>query len=153
MSPWRKFLKLGWRDRGRLLAAVCGLLAIGVLLSLGGFERALVRLRRSSGGRLRRPPTPTDLEDLKHRAWLIAAAARFGPYRATCLRRSMLLWWNARRRGFDPHLRIGVLREVGDLRAHAWVELAGEVLNDRSEVVARYAPFDTSRLPERVSWT
>jgi hypothetical protein len=153
MSDWRKFLALSWRERGFLFFAVCGLMAVGTLLSLAGFERGLAWLRRASRGGRRERATAERVTELRRRAWLIAAAARFGPYRATCLRRSLLLWWLARRSGLEAQLRIGVLREEDALSAHAWVELDGEILNDRSEVVARYARFDAGGLPERVSWS
>jgi hypothetical protein len=73
---------------------------------------------------------------------LVDAAARRGPYSATCLPRSLTLWWLLRRRGIDSYLRIGVRKEADRLEAHAWVELRGLVLNDDSDVHKRFAAFD-----------
>jgi hypothetical protein len=75
-------------------------------------------------------------------ARLVDAAARHGPYPATCLPRSLTLWWLLRRRGIDSYLCIGVRKEAGRLQAHAWVELGNLVLNDDSDVRNRFAAFD-----------
>ena len=83
---------------------------------------------------------------------LIGIASRRGLYRATCLRRSLALWWLLRRRGLPAELRIGVARVEEQVQAHAWVELAGHVINDRSTVANDYAVYnDLDRcLPRRV---
>ena len=78
-----------------------------------------------------------------------AANHVFGP--ATCLTRSLLLRWLLRRYGTTSDLRIGVRFEEGELAAHAWVEKDGIPLNDRPEVVARYAAFDQPVAPEMFS--
>ncbi len=76
-------------------------------------------------------------------AWAVAAAAHHAPYAATCLQRSLTLWWLLRRRRIAADLRIGVAQADGELRAHAWVEHAGIVLNDDADVGSRFAAFDT----------
>ena len=78
-----------------------------------------------------------------------AANHVFGP--ATCLTRSLLLRWLLRRYGTPSDLRIGVRFEEGVLAAHAWVEKDGIPLNDRRELVARYAAFDQPIAPEMFS--
>ena len=74
-------------------------------------------------------------------AHLVSIAARHGPYRATCLRRSLALWWLLRRRGIPAEIRIGVRKDQGKLDAHAWVEHNGQALNEIQGVTARYTPF------------
>jgi len=69
------------------------------------------------------------------------AAAR-GPVRATCLRRSLLIWWLLRREGIESALRIGVRHEAGTLQAHAWVEHEGVPFGEMNDPVARYASLD-----------
>ena len=78
-----------------------------------------------------------------------AANHVLGP--ATCLTRSLLLRWLLRRYGTPSDLRIGVRFEEGELAAHAWVEKDGIPLNDRPELVARYAAFDQPVAPEMFS--
>jgi hypothetical protein len=82
-------------------------------------------------------------------AWCVHAAAAYGPWRANCLQRSVLLWWYLGRRGMDGDLRIGVRRlaEGEGLAFHAWVELDGTVLNDHADVRQRYATFEGSIAP------
>ncbi|MCH7666499.1 MAG: lasso peptide biosynthesis B2 protein [Acidobacteria bacterium] len=174
MPRWRKFRELSWSDRGFLLFAIGGLAVVGLMLPVGGFERTVTRLRHSSRRAGDNDPGAEDREATgdrgtgkargdsgarewaRRRAYLVSVAARFGPYRATCLRRSLFLWWLTRRRGLDSKLQIGVRRErseQGKLVAHAWIELDGEVLNDRAEIVEGYAAFDAKQLPNRVSWS
>lgn len=174
MPRWRKFRELSWSDRGFLLFAVGGLSVVGLMLAVGGFQRTVTRLRRSSRRAADSDPSSAargargatesggaggrsgTREWARRRAYLVAVAARFGPYRATCLRRSLFLWWVTRRRGLDSKLRIGVRRErsePGKLIAHAWIELDREVLNDRAEIIEGYAAFDAQQLPNRVSWS
>jgi len=69
----------------------------------------------------------------------------------TCLTRSLLLRWLLRRYGTASDLRIGVRFDDGELLAHAWVEQDGIPINDRPEVVARYAAFDRPIAPEMFS--
>lgn len=153
MPRWRSFRELSWSDRGFLLFAMGGLPIAGLLLRLVGFERSVTWLRRSSPRVRQSEPSAEALEWARRRAYLISIAARFSPCRATCLHRSFLLWWVTRRRGLESELRIGVRRNHGDLLAHAWIELAGEVLNDRSSVAKNYSTFDATRLPDEVSWS
>jgi hypothetical protein len=75
-------------------------------------------------------------------ARVVAIAAGRGPIRATCLRRSLLVWWVLRRRGLSTALRVGVSREGGAFRAHAWVELDGVPLHDVEDVAHRFPAFE-----------
>jgi hypothetical protein len=86
-------------------------------------------------------------------AKVVAIAAGRGPVRASCLRRSLLLWWLLRRDGIETTLRVGVSRERGTLHAHAWVEYMGRPLNDADDIAARFPAFerDFGALPERTA--
>jgi len=77
----------------------------------------------------------------------VRRAARPLPY-ATCLPQSLTLWWLLERRGVQCDLRLGVRKEGGDLMAHAWVEVEGVALNDRSDVRHRYSAFEVWQLDE-----
>jgi hypothetical protein len=54
----------------------------------------------------------------------------------------MALWWMLRSDGVEGELHIGARKAGTNLQAHAWVEIAGQVLNDSSDVHIRYARFD-----------
>ena len=79
---------------------------------------------------------------LRALARLVAAVSGPGRLRATCLRRSLLLWWLARIDGIETVLRVGVRREAEALHAHAWVEHRGRPVNDVADIASRFAPFD-----------
>lgn len=81
-----------------------------------------------------RPP-----DDAAHDGWalltprerargeLALRAVEHRPFRATCLRRSLLLGHLLRSRG--PVLRVGVKKVAGVVSAHAWVEIDGASLD------------------------
>jgi hypothetical protein len=133
-----------------LLAQALALLPLTALaLRIVGFRRwqaALARLAPVGA-----PPPEGDevvvLRQARMVARMVEAAARHGPYRASCLPRSLTLWWLLRRRGINADLRIGVRKEAGRFEAHAWVTLGGLVLNDNSDVGERFAAFDRAIRP------
>ena len=126
------------------------LLGLAVLLpAIGGALRCLgvKRTYRLLGGRAARAsaalPVPSGAHaSAKRLAQLVDIASRCGPYNATCLRQSLALWWLLCRRGLAAELRIGVAKEGEQVRAHAWVELRGCVINDRATVVDDYAVYE-----------
>ena len=71
-------------------------------------------------------------------AWI---ASRHLPLDASCLRQSLLIWWLLLRRGLAAELRIGAGNRE-EFLAHAWVELEGRLVNERTDVTERYRPFD-----------
>ena len=81
---------------------------------------------------------------------LTRIAGRYVPANGSCLRQSLLVWWLLRRKGVPAELRIGVRKQEG-FAAHAWVELAGQPVNDAPDVAERFAPFDDSLSARLVS--
>jgi len=75
-------------------------------------------------------------------ARLVAAAARYGPYRAKCLPVALTLAWLLRRQGITTNLRLGVRKEAARLEAHAWIEFGGIPLNDTQDVHERFVAFE-----------
>ncbi len=57
----------------------------------------------------------------------VKASSKFVP-RATCLTQAMAARKMLLNHGYNANLRIGVLREDDDLKAHAWLEKDGQVL-------------------------
>ncbi len=74
-------------------------------------------------------------------AKMVTVAAQRGPFRASCLPQSLVLWWLLRRQKIQSDLRIGVRKGSNHFEAHAWVELSNTVLNDRTDVSRRFLPF------------
>ncbi|HEX7243715.1 MAG TPA: lasso peptide biosynthesis B2 protein [Longimicrobiaceae bacterium] len=122
-------------------AARCALLLLGVRLHLRarGFGPSVALARRL--GRTR-PPLADDagaraLADSAARG--VATAAAFFPGRAVCLEQSLALYVVLRRRGVAAELRVGV--HPAPFTAHAWVEVAGEPVNENPELIGTLLPF------------
>lgn len=88
--------------------------------------------------RLAANPAPETIDALR---LATARVQRYSPVPGSCLSRSLVLWWQLRRRHLSPDLRLGVSLADGTFAAHAWVEHNGCVLNDRADVSARYGPL------------
>lgn len=73
----------------------------------------------------------------------IETAARHVPWRSDCLVQALAASAWLRRLGLQPCLRLGAARsEIGDLSAHAWLELDGKVvLGGVDDAEHRFAPF------------
>ena len=127
----------------RMIMAASLLLPICALcLRFWGLKRTQEML---SSDPIRLPATYP--EEAMEKALQIARAvdltALYGPYRANCLERSLVLCRFLRRKGIDFDLRIGADLSRGELFAHAWVEHAGFVLNDSADVVERFATLES----------
>jgi len=84
----------------------------------------------------------TRLPEARRLALAIIRAARFGVFRPQCLVRSVALSRMLEDRGIDGALvRVGVRRANGEFLAHAWVELAGEILGDADDHVGSFVPL------------
>jgi hypothetical protein len=64
------------------------------------------------------------------------------PYGASCLDRSVLLWFLMRQKHLNGNVRIGVVIEDDKLQGHAWVEFNGTVVNDDADVAERFTVFE-----------
>lgn len=73
---------------------------------------------------------------------MVNAAARHGWGKATCLEKSLTLWWLLRREGIASSVRIGARKSSGKFEAHAWVERDGIALNEPGDAHRHYATFD-----------
>jgi hypothetical protein len=144
VRSWSRFWRLSRAER-QLLAQALVLLPLTVAaLRLMGFRRCQALLARLAP---RRTDQAATIDDARGMARMVDVAARHGLVRATCLPRSLVLWWLLRRQGIDSELRIGVRKEAGRFEAHAWVELHGVVLNDGGEVHERFAAFARALVP------
>lgn len=133
----------GVTARMRAEAAVA-LLMIRVGLRLAGFRRVQ---RAISGGRSTQPRG--DLAQARRISQAVSSAAY--RLRATCLERSMALWWLLHSRGIESSLCIGVRKENQMFQAHAWVEVDGLPLNERPEVAAGYTVLAENLIPAGIS--
>jgi hypothetical protein len=85
--------------------------------------------------------TLSETEALQHAqeiTRMVSIAAQHGLYRATCLRKSLLVWWFLRGEGIPSRLCFGVRILDHKLEAHAWVEWDGRIINDSANVREQY---------------
>lgn len=141
MRKLRALRALSWRQRGQLLRAWWLLLAVDLLLRLLPLPRVESLLARRTP-----PPAPGtgDHRAADDLARLVAVAARHHVYPMLCLRQALVLKRLLARRGVASVLRIGVRREAGELKAHAWVELGGRPLGEPPEVADRFLPLEAA---------
>ena len=145
-AAWRYLVRRG-ADAAVLTRAFLDLGIMELSLRRHGFRRTLERIERSPA----RGPAEVNRSDFsgaERYARRINMAARFHPVNARCLHKSLVLHRWLRREGLPSHLRIGVLKEDGELKAHAWVELAGRAVNDRQEALVGFSRL-TRELAER----
>ena len=82
------------------------------------------------------------LQQARDTARIVAIAAGHGFFQATCLRRSLLVWWFLRRQGIQSRICFGVRMIDRKLEAHAWVEYNTIVVNDAMDVHKYYRPLN-----------
>ena len=111
-------------------------------LALPALELALRRRGLASLRQWRPRPRPTAAGiDAGSLARLVETAARLQPLPARCLAQSLWLEWLLAREDIPCMLRLGARRTAAGLEAHAWVEHAGQPLNDTADVAHRFAAF------------
>lgn len=158
-SRRERLARLSARDLLRGLQALLYLPLAAVLLDRWGLQRVQQRLaRRSPSHRVVSIADARALDAARKLAWVVDGTARRGPWKANCLQRSLVLWWFLLRRGIGGEIRIGVRRRPDappgsrQLDFHAWVELDGVVLNDRTDVREVFATFDRAIAPPDAHW-
>ncbi len=141
-------------ERRLLLVCLIATPFLAAGLAILGFRRVHAVMARRSRPRCARFPSVQAAEGrARSAARVVAIAAGRGPVKATCLRRSLLLWWLLKRDGIETVVRVGVNRERGTLNAHAWVEYLGRPVNDDDDIALRFPAFDRDfgASPERAS--
>ena len=66
---------------------------------------------------------------------MVRVAATYGPFRAKCLPRAIVLWSMLRNERVAAELRLGVRHGDHGFEAHAWVEVGGLPLDEQPEAV------------------
>ena len=133
----QRWMELSIGERLTFLQALFLLPLAGLVLRLGRYQSVLSALQKATPLKERRLKADL-LPEARRTAVLVNAAAWRGLYDATCLRRSLVLWWLLRRRGIDSSLHIGARMEGDEFFAHAWVEFQDKVLNDSPDVRKRF---------------
>lgn len=135
----RRLSQIGGEERTVFLVS----LALLPLMAVGLHRFGMARLRAWLEGHSPQPAVSATLETVtraRRLGRMVNAAARLSPYKANCLKRSLTLWWLLLRRGIASDIRIGVRMGAG-LEAHAWVEIAGSIVNDTPAFIGTFSPF------------
>ena len=120
-----KLCRLAARERNVLLSAWCLFFVVDLALRLLPMTRLLPRWPVTGAA------DPSLLPD--RIAWLVTLAARYVPWRTTCLTRALVLARVLRREGVEARVCFGVARNTGGLKAHAWLEHRGRVIFGASD--------------------
>ena len=144
-EPLRRFRALEPGARGLFLRAAVLLPVISLSLRLRGFCATQASLQKRIDGGASSRCDPSDPAKAA-RTTLTARMVRSAAYRsfgaATCLEKSLALWWLLGRQGIASSLRIGARKTGEKFEAHAWVECDGMALNEPQGVHKHYAAFD-----------
>ena len=154
MHELAKLRALTGAERRLLFVCLVATPFVAAGTAIFGFKKLHAVLARPPRRRTARFSTAQAAEArARSAAKVVAIATGRGPVRATCLRRSLLLWWLLRRDGIETVLRVGVNRDSGTLNAHAWIEYLGRPLNDADDIALRFPAFDQDfgASPERAS--
>ena len=125
MTGLGKFRQLAPRDRLLLFRSLLLLPVIHTALLMLDYSRLQSAMERMI-------PLKKDkalfsrsefLPEVRGIARIVSIAAQHGPYKATCLRRSLLVWWFLREEGIASQICFGVRLLDRQLEAHAWVEV------------------------------
>lgn len=130
MRALRRFGALPPNRRRLALRSVLVVAAVRVGLTALPFSRLRSILRRLEN----RPLSPAGGTDpsIDELVWAVGAVSRYVP-RATCLVQALALELLLERSGREAAVQIGVAKENGHLKAHAWVASDGRRLLEDSE--------------------
>ncbi len=134
----KQYLALQPSERALLLRAFVSLAVMEALLRVAGYQRVVRWTGRRGSARYQDAAALARARELAH--W-IAVAARHHLVPARCLARSLVLHRWLWQEGLPGDLRIGVRKEHGAIRAHAWVEYHGHVINDQEAAVLQFVPL------------
>lgn len=126
---------MGLGDLHLLFRMALLVLVLPLLLKLLSLP-ALLRLL-DPGVRSRPTSDPAQLE----RRILLARrllSRQHGPFRQSCLRRSIVLLRHLRGCGFPVTILFGISKPGGNLDGHAWLELDGQPIAETNGPQARY---------------
>lgn len=132
MEPIHKFFQLPPSER-LILAQAWGLfILVELALRILPFMR-LLNLSKKVFQKQKGEPA-WDWPSVVRMSWLVEVAGRYAPVKVTCLKKALVLSWLFGRRGTQAELQIGVARQQGGLKAHAWLDLDGQVIIGHQEL-------------------
>jgi len=119
-------------SRRETFSAFVGLLCFDLLLKFGGFQRLIGKVARWPIAE----PRLADREICRRVRGMVDRAQMYYPKKAMCLQHSAVVTCLLRRRGVPAEMVLAA--QTFPPKAHAWAEVAGEVVNDLSSVKSEY---------------
>ena len=124
LKKLQRLSRLSGQDVVVAVEAVAIAIPLEIALRCLRLDTLVARLGKAS--RVER--SGADTLDVERAARLVEAVASFYPLKATCLKKSLVLFRILRRRGIPVEFRLGVSKLHGDFTSHAWLECQGRVL-------------------------
>lgn len=140
-NRWQKWNNLDRQQQKLFFYSLVYLKAITILLFLFRYQ-ALHNFLKSRVPLKKTVPSSIAISQASEIAEVVELAAKRRVVNATCLRRSMVLWYLLRRGGIDSNLRLGVRKDRSEIKGHAWVEIDGSVINDDEDYIQQYTLMD-----------
>jgi hypothetical protein len=144
-EPLRRFRALEPSARGLFLRAAALLPFVSLSLRVRGFRSTQAslqkRIARAASSRCHLSD-PAKAEVIALTARHVRSAAYRSLGGATCLEKSLVLWWLLGRQGIASSVRIGTRKSEAKFEAHAWVECDGVAVNEPEGVHEHYTAFD-----------
>jgi len=119
-------------SRRETFSAFVGLLAFDLLLKFGGFQRLIRKVARWPIAE----PRLADRDICRRVRGMVDRAQMYYPKKAMCLQHSAVVTCLLRRRGVPAEMVLAA--QTFPPKAHAWAEVAGEVVNDLGSVKSEY---------------
>ena len=113
-------------------SAFLALLAFDLLLKIAGFQSLIKKVESWPTTK----PSTTNREICRHVRAVVDRAQMYYPKKAMCLQHSAVVTCLLRRRGVPAEMVLAA--QEFPPKAHAWAEVAGEVVNDRNAVKQEY---------------
>ena len=149
MSKLSTFRRLSAYEKRTLIMTIFLLPALKVAIHVWSYQRIRAVLLRTSQQREQKEESSKVVGETVR---IVGRVSRYDVMRATCLTRSMALWWLLRRQGVESEIRFGVRRGGDGIQAHAWVEQGRLVLNDRADIRDIYAAFEFEAGVNGLEW-
>ena len=121
----QRFVALPFQEKRVVMQAAVRLAQVRWLIAREGMTRFRPALAQTDAGA---PLDPAQRACARKVARLVMAARRLVPGRCTCLHLALTTQQLLMSRGVAASVRIGVRKDDGEFRAHAWVQAGGEVL-------------------------
>jgi hypothetical protein len=146
MQRFRRFRRLSGFERAVVLEAVITLPVVWLAVRLLGFRICRAAFEEPARAARNSRFLETDTLNIAKRIArleVVTAANLF--FRTSCLEQSLVLCRLLKRRGMNAGLRIGARKEADRFEAHAWVEMAGNVVDGGGGTEhLHFRPFERS---------